>query len=87
MEKTARKNLLKLAREYCRVTGNSLATVSGKFHGNQAFFAEFKAGSRTVTLSKLDEIVQAFHEGWPEGAKWPELEPLVMGPTVVDKIP
>lgn len=56
-----------------------MATVSRKFHGNQAFFADFKKGKRSVTLSKFEEMMGAFGKEWPAECARPQLDAVPMG--------
>lgn len=78
IEKTARENLLLIAREYARATGLSLATISKEMYGNQAFLQGFEQGKQSIRLSKLDEMLVKFSDKWPRGAKWPVTKPLSM---------
>lgn len=78
-EQAIKENLLAVAETYAKATKLSLATVSGQFHGNQAFLEDFKAGTRSIILSKLFEMLDRFRQEWPRGVKWPPTQPVRMG--------
>lgn len=80
IEETCRDNLLAVAGEYGRATGLARATVSRQFHGNNAFLDEFRCGKCSVTLSKFQEMLDAFRSKWPKGARWPWLRAVVIAP-------
>lgn len=73
-----RDNLLAIATVYAEATGLSLSSVSRKFHGNQAFLRDYKAGKCTVTSDKLAEMVTAFRAAWPRDTDWPVTRPIWM---------
>lgn len=75
---TCRKNLVAIAGAYAKATRTSLEQVSKRFYGNRGFLRAFKAGERSVSIDKLDEMVAAFIETWPEGADWPQLRAVVI---------
>jgi hypothetical protein len=77
-EKVCRENLIKLADGFAAATGLSLSTVGRRFHGNQAFFTEFKRGECSLTVSKYDEMVETFRAEWPKDAHWPFLRPAMI---------
>lgn len=78
-EDRTRENLLAIADAYARATNLSIATISRKFHGQQAFLNEFRAGKCSITASKVDAMLAGFRENWPAGLEWPELAPIRMG--------
>ena len=80
LNKTAKANLLRIARTYAKAKGLSLSTVSRMFHGKQRFFKDLKAGKCTVSLAKLDSMIEAFGKDWPEGVAWPIMKPIYMLP-------
>jgi len=71
IEQPARDYLLRLARVYAEANDLAMTTVARRFHGRVDFFSEFEAGGCSVTLSKYDEMVDAFKADWPEKRKWP----------------
>ena len=71
-----RDDLAKIIKAFAAATELSLATVSRKFHGNQAFFKNFIAGKCTITLDKLSTILVAIADDWPLGAAWPAVSVL-----------
>lgn len=73
-----RKNLLLIVKAYCKATEKSLAAASKEFYNNGSFFDELKAGSRTVTIDKCEEILKKLRDKWPPGAKWPATRPIFM---------
>jgi len=77
---TARQNLLTLVDAYRKRTREPLPVVSKRFYGNRAFLAAFKKGEKSITLTKLETMVQTFRAQWPEGLPWPELPPIPMNP-------
>lgn len=78
IDKAFRKNILAVADAYARATGLSIASVSRKFHGNQAFLKKLREGSCTVTLDKAEEMVDAFRKAWPPDVAWPAQNPIWM---------
>ena len=70
-EKVCRENLIKIARAFADACGLSLATVSRRFHGNQAFLDEYRRGECSLTVSKYDSMIAAFRAQWPKDASWP----------------
>lgn len=80
IETAARDNLMSIARTYAAATGLSLATVSSRVHGHNAFLADFEAGRRGITLAKLDEMVSKFAEIWPPKLAWPSTAAIWMTP-------
>jgi hypothetical protein len=75
---TAKENLCAVVDAYMGATGFTEAQVSKRFYGNVQFFREFRAGKHSISLKKLDEIIDAFKEKWPPGADWPYLRRLSM---------
>lgn len=78
IERTARKNLIKIAKAYAKATGTTLSAVSRKFYGKHGFLADFAKGKQSITLSNIERMVKAFSKSWPAGAAWPETEPILM---------
>lgn len=77
LSKVCRDNLLTLARVYGRAKGVSLSSVSKEFYGNVNFLKKFAAGKHSVSLSKMDEMLERFRDQWPEGVSWPYLSAIV----------
>lgn len=75
-----RANLLAIVAAYRKATGLSLGTISSRFYGNAGFLAEFKAGRQTLSIDKLDKVVEKFRAEWPDGASWPYLGAIFMNP-------
>lgn len=73
-----RENLLAIADAYVKATGLSPTTVSRKFYGNQKFFDDFRSGECSITVPKLEEVVQKFSDEWPAGLRWPKVKPILM---------
>ncbi len=73
------KDLIAIATAYAKATGLKMAQVSKKFYGNSAFFAEFKRGSRSISIHKFDEMVGQFQAKWPDGIGWPDTESGLIG--------
>lgn len=71
-EQTCRESLIGFAKAYADATGLSLATVSRQFHGNHKFFEDYETGERSITISKAQEILDAFGAKWPTGKRRPK---------------
>jgi hypothetical protein len=73
-----RQNLLVVAKAYAKATKASMSQISYKFYGNATFFEQFKAGpppdGRSISIDKMQEMLEAFDVEWPEGAEWPMLK-------------
>jgi hypothetical protein len=77
-EKICRENLLKIAGAFAKATGLSTATVSRRFHGNQAFLDDYRRVECSITISKFGAMVEAFQKEWPKGAVWPLTRPAMI---------
>lgn len=71
LEKTARANFKAIVTAYRKASGRSETAVSKDLYGNTTFLEEFFAGRQTVSLKKLDEMLQRIGDMWPDGAEWP----------------
>lgn len=78
IEQTAKANLFALVAAYRAATGLSLETVSRQIYGNRTFLAGLAKGENTITLPKIDLMLQAFANRWPKGVPWPKVVPLRM---------
>jgi hypothetical protein len=78
-------NLLAIVEAYRDATGKSLSQVSKDFYGNATFFAEFAKGTRSLSVNKLDEMLEDFREKWPPGVPWPPIRKVRMGPRSADE--
>lgn len=88
IEKPANAVLLSVAETYAKAVGQTLAQVSRKFYGKNAFFRELRRGKVSLTLSNYDKLMQKFSDVWPANAEWPEAPPIaVPRPAVSQKIP
>ena len=76
--KTVRDNLLAIASAYRKATGKSESQVSKKFYGNAEFFAQLRAGTHSISVKKLEEMIEEFDEEWPPEIPWPALRPISM---------
>lgn len=77
--KTAKKNLFAIVAAFSKGTGLSVGTISGRYYGNQAFLDDFRAGRvKSITVRKLDDMMQGMSNDWPDGTPWPYLVPLLM---------
>lgn len=72
-ERGCRDFLLEVAEAYAAATGLSLSTIGRKFHGSQAFFRKLKDGKASVTVPKVDEMLEGFGRSWPAGVARPRL--------------
>lgn len=81
---TLRQNLLTLAHECVRLTGESLARVSRRINTDHKFFAKLEANECSFTVRKYDEMIAEFCAQWPEGASMPLLvDPTHSGDQIV----
>lgn len=74
-----KNNLIAIATAYRRGTGASLTQISKDFYGNSNFFASLKNGSHSVSVRKLDEMIEQFRERWPADTHWPPVRVISMG--------
>jgi hypothetical protein len=81
----ALENLRTLVGAYCKATGKPLSAVSKEMYGNSSFLSnlfapndKFKDKPASITIHKLDEIVEKFRKKWPENKPFPALRPLFM---------
>lgn len=78
IDQTIRANLKLIVRAYAKATGHTTTRISKDFYGNIGFFDELFAGERSVSIAKVDEIVQEFRAKWPAKTKWPVCRIIVM---------
>ena len=71
MEHELRQNLIKCAEAFSVGRQVSLATLGRLAAGDWRFFDRLKAGERTFTARKYDEVVGWLHANWPIGSEWP----------------
>ncbi len=72
-------NLIAIAAAYRKGTGASLTQISKDFYGNSKFFEELKRDRHSVSVRKLDEMVERFRERWPPDTAWPPVRVISMG--------
>ena len=77
--KTLTANLVKIAQAYGSARQMSLAAVGRKFYGNATFFDKLKAGKRSISIHKYGEMIDAIRADWPEDARWPTTQVVVIG--------
>jgi hypothetical protein len=80
---TVRSNLFALVAAYQKATGNSLNTISQKFYGNANFLADLKRPAKdpkraSISIDKVDVMVEKMKKAWPEDAEWPMLRAAFM---------
>ncbi len=73
---TCRKNLLTLANEYERATGQGPTMISMRFYGNGTFFRELHQRNRSISVERFGTMLADFAKNWPENAPWPDLAPI-----------
>ena len=78
IEQVVTKNLLALADAYAKATGKSMLTIGKEFYGGSYFFTQLRAGETSISVRRLDKMLKAFRDEWPDGAKWPALMPVIM---------
>jgi hypothetical protein len=71
-------NLLAIVSAYRKATGKSLTTVSKEFYGRGDFFDAFKRGEHTISIDRLDSMIDKFRSEWPEGQVWPATRSVLM---------
>jgi hypothetical protein len=71
-------NLLAIVGAYRKATGKSLTSISKEFYGRGDFFAELRKGKHTVSIDKLDAMLDNFRAKWPEDAMWPSTRTVLM---------
>lgn len=74
LEPVARENILRLAEAYARAKGISLRSVSKYAYGEGDFLEQVRAGKRSFTLRKYDEMRRWFARNRPKGMRWPKLK-------------
>jgi len=77
MERQIRGYLVSIAKQYAHIRGIALTTVARRLHGTEYFFRDFAKGKKTITLKKLQEMLQAFADNWPADRPFPEPPALV----------
>ena len=82
VSQTTLHNLVAIARAYGKATGRSLSSVSKEVYGQATFFERASRGEVSVTLSKLDDMLDWFGEHWPKGTRAPLLRPVFMDRTI-----
>lgn len=78
IERIVRDNLIAIAAAYHKATGKSLTQVSHEFYGNGDFFGRLRRGEQSISVKKLEEMVEAFRAAWPKEARWPATRPIIM---------
>lgn len=79
-EKTITDNLIKIAKAYAKVTDRSLTAISKEFYGRGDFFEALRTKKHTISISRLDKMLNDFRDKWPpdKASKWPEIRPVCM---------
>ena len=72
-------NLLAIATSYRRATGASLTQISKDFYGNSVFFEQLRRDQHSVSVRKLDEMIEQFRQKWPPDTAWPPVRVISMG--------
>jgi hypothetical protein len=78
IDRTLRTYLVKMAKKLARSRGRSLATVSRYYHGGDQFLDDLDNGRRTITLRKLQEMLDRFAADWPADMAYPPPPHLVV---------
>jgi len=71
-------NLLAIAAAYGRATGKSRTSISKEFYGRGDFLDDLENRARTISVSRLDKILDDFRAKWPSVATWPSTVPVDM---------
>lgn len=78
-DKIVLSNLFKIVKVFAKAKELSLSTISGRYYGNQAFLGDFRSGKiKSMTVRKIDEMLEKLSADWPEGVEWPETVPISM---------
>jgi hypothetical protein len=81
VEKIITRNVLALADAYAAATGKSLSTISKQFYGSAYFFQQLRARETSISVRRLDQMIEQFRSSWPEDVAWPIMMPiLIKGP-------
>ena len=72
----SRRNILKLAKAYASATNRAPTMISMSFYGNGTFFRDLELRKRSISVERLGKLLFDFAKNWPEGAPWPDLEPI-----------
>jgi len=78
IEQIVRENLKLIVDAYSVATNKPLSRISRRFYGNTEFLDAFFAGTHSISLNKLDELLDKLREEWPPGVVWPACRPVVM---------
>jgi hypothetical protein len=79
ISRIVRENLLSIIAAYRKATGKSLTAVSKQFYGNSTFFRTLKSGDHSITVARLDTMLEDIRAKWPEDARWPLTRAIHMG--------
>ncbi len=71
IEKTVRENIKAIVQAYAKATGRSVTGISKEFYGNAEFLPLFFKGEHSVSVKKLDVMVEDFRARWPADTRWP----------------
>ena len=80
-----RENVCALVEAYIEATGISESAASKKFYGSSSFFQTFRTGEHSISVKRLDIMLQEFREAWPPDAEWPHLRPILIPPPTMRK--
>ncbi len=75
--KTTRQNVQLIVDAYRSATNTSLSFVSKRFYGNAGFLERFLNGEHSMSIDKLERMVDDLRDAWPAGAKWPACTPVL----------
>ena len=81
-EKLIRDNLILIAEAYAEAVGKSLTTVAKEFYGRGDFFENLRRGEGTISIARLETMLNRFRDEWPAGAEWPVTSPIFMTRTI-----
>lgn len=74
----ARKNLIAIADAYGAAKKLTRTEVSRQFYGRGSFLDDFNDGRQSVSLDKLERMVEDFRKNWPKKTDWPFTEAIYM---------
>lgn len=75
---TTRQNVKLIVTAYRKATRTSLSVVSKRFYGNAAFLEAFFAGKQSISIDKLDRMIEDMRIAWPAQTEWPHCRPVFM---------
>lgn len=64
-------NLKMIIDAYCKASGRTRGQVCKEFYGNTTYFDTLFAGEQSITIKKMQSMIDEFREKWPSNLPWP----------------